>query len=163
MNSYPENQVRAEIRRIVPGPGGAPEVLLRIRGRKYSPEDPRTFLHIKVVDRLRWVTRLRLAPGTELGAAILMTARFIEELPRPERSLDVDRRPGSGRIPSVIRVISYDARIAGEVVRHVDEEHMMLDGGIPILVRVPGPAPGLPPVGQFVAFLLHEMPVAEFL
>jgi hypothetical protein len=155
--------LRGEIRRIVEGPAGAPEVLLRVRGRAWAAEDPRTFVHLRVVDRLRQTIRRHLGPGSEVTGTVIMTARFLEDSERPARTLEVNRRPGSGRLPQAIRVVAYDSRIAGEVVRHVDEESFVMDAGIPLLVRVPGADPGLPPPGRFVEFLLHEPPVIEIL
>jgi len=163
VNRFPEYQVRGEIIRIVRRESGYVEVLLRIRGRDSDPEDTRTFLHVSVVDRLRRTVSRRLVSGSEVVGTIIMTARFLEEFPRPHRSLEIHRRPMSGRLPKAIRVVGYDTRIVGEVVSVVDEETLVLDAGIPLLVRVPGADPGLPPKGQFVEFLLHEMPVAEFL
>jgi len=162
MARAPEYQVRGEIERIVRRESGHLEVLLRVRGRDFDPEDTRTFLHLTVVDRLRRTDARRLRVGSEVMGTVIMTARFLEEVARPYRSLEVDRRPMSGRLPKAIRVVGYDTRIVGEVVEIVDDETIVLDAGIPLLVRVPGADPGLPPEGQFVEFLLHEMPVAEF-
>jgi hypothetical protein len=163
MNTKPGIHVRGEIRRIAPRPGGSPEVLLRVSGRSSTPDDPRTFIHLRVVDRLRRTTMRRLGPGAEVTGTIIMTARFLEDAETPARTLEINGRTGSGRLPQAIRVVAYDTRIAGEVVRHLDHESFVMDAGIPLLVRVPGPSPRLPPPGQFVEFLLHEPPVAEFL
>ena len=163
MAQFPEYQVRGEIERIVRRETGLVEVLLRIRGRDYDPGDTRTFLHLTVVDRLLRTATRKLGPGSDVVGTIIMTARFLADVARPHRSLEVDRRPMSGRLPKAIRVVGYDTRIVGEVVELVSDEAFVLDAGIPLLVRVPGVDPGLPPRGQFVEFLLHEMPVAEFL
>lgn len=163
MTGLPEYQLRGEIRRIVRRESGLCEVLLLVRGRTYDPDDPRTFLHLTVVDRLRRTVLRHLRVGDEVVGTVIMTARFLEESPRPHRSLEVDRRPMSGRLPKALRNVAYDTRVTGQVVSVVDDETFVLDAGIPLLVRVPGAEPGLPPEGEFVEFLLHEVPVAEFL
>ena len=83
MAQFPEYQVRGEIVRIVRRDSGHLEVLLLVRGRGYDPDDPRTFLHLTVVDRLRRVTSRKLAPGSEVVGTIIMTARFLEDVARP--------------------------------------------------------------------------------
>ena len=163
MSGLSEYQVRGEIRRILRRSSGHREVLLLVRGRNFDSDDPRTFLHLNVVDRLRRTLTRRLAEGDDIVGTVFMTARFLEDFPRPHRSLEIDRRPMSGRLPKALRNIGYDSRIVGEVVSIVDEETFVMDAGIPLLVRVPGADPGLPPEGQYVEFLLHEMPMAEFL
>lgn len=163
MSTKQGTHLRGEIRRIAQGPAGAPEVLIRVRGRSFAAQDPRTFVHLRVVDRLRQTTRRHLGPGAEVTGTVIMTARFLEDSERPARTLEVNGRPGSGRLPRAIRVVGYDARIVGEVVRHEDDESFVMDAGIPLLVRVPGADPGLPLPGRFVEFLLHEPPVIEIL
>lgn len=157
MIRYPEYHLRGEIRRILRR-DPAPEILLRIRGPRYDPDRPETFLHVRARDRNG--RGKSLGVGREVTVLLLATVEFLEERERPARSLDVDGRPGAERIPRAIRVVGHDTRIAGEVVRRLDDETFVLDAGIPLVVRIPAPT-ALPQAGEQVEFLLKEPILAE--
>lgn len=157
MIRYPEYHLRGEIRRILRREP-SPEILLRIRGQSYDPDRPETFLHVRARDRSG--RGRALGVGREVTLLLLATVDFLEEREKPARSLDVDGRPGAERIPGAIRVVGHDTRIAGEVVRRLDDETFVLDAGIPLVVRIPAPT-GLPEVGEHVEFLLKEPIRAE--
>jgi len=158
VNSLPPYHARGEIERIATTSRSAPEILLRVRGRKFDPDRPSTFVRI----RRRQVYRRRLSAGSEVAFRLRMTARFVEERETPARTLEVNGRRGSGRIPRALRIVGYDTRIAGEVVEILDPETIAMDAGVPILVTIPRPHTGLPETGEFVEFLVQEPPEVEF-
>lgn len=154
----PEYHVRGEIRKILDPVLSRPELLLRIRGRSYSPERTSTFVDLRVIDATGRIGSQRLTAGAEVTGLLRMTARFVEPCERPARTLEVNGRPKSGRPPRAIRLVGYDARIAGEVLRHLEGDSFLLDAGLPVLVEAPGVRVEDYPVGRFVEFLLHDPP-----
>ncbi len=161
MIPFPEYHVRGEIRKIVRLFPGPPELLIRIRGDRYDPARPATFVHLRALD-VRGVTRSRrLGPGAEVRGLVRLTTGWLEEAEKRRRPLEVNGRGGAGRIPDAIRILGYDVRITGEVLRDLGPDDFVLDAGLPLLVHTPDFPEGSHRVGSHVEFLVKELPEAH--
>lgn len=155
MLRLPEYQLAGEIRRIL-RTGPPAEILLRVHGPGFDPARPETALLVRALDpRGRAYSRRGAA---SVRVLLVVTVDFVEQSERPERNLRF--APPAEGAPGPHRILGYDSRVAGVVVRHVGEELFVVDAGLPLLVRLPEPT-ALPPVGEYVEFLVQSPVIAE--